>query len=204
MLFDSRRMVLRARLHSKTRNNKVDGMETHAFAACGKPAQEMYRTISLARVDRETLKRRSWERRPVLNFYLPATPTTQSKVEISSWCRRPSAPSRGRCRASSLPSPTWPSSRNRSSELQLMRVITSVVITCKLQGPRSYDLRKEVVTFEFARILRCAMRSFLKLLSINRKDELSKRISSTIRFNSTFPTGNNLTVVHLIFHYVSM
>jgi len=48
MLFDSRKMVLRARLHSETRSNKVDRMETHAFAAaCWKPARVMYRIISL-------------------------------------------------------------------------------------------------------------------------------------------------------------
>lgn len=137
------------------------------------------RIIPLVRVDREILKHQLREWRSPLNFYLPATPMTQSKVEIS-WYGRPFAPSRGWCSASSLPSPTWSSSRNRSSELQLMRVITSVVITCKLQGLRSYDLCKEVVTFEFARILRCAMRSFLNPYRLtgkkNSRKELVRRL----------------------------
>lgn len=74
-----------------------------------------------------------------------------------------------------------------------MRVITSVVITCKLQDPCSYDLRKEAVTSEFAQILRddatqCGGAFFRSYLSINR-EKSQKGISSTFRLNSIFPDG---------------
>lgn len=64
MLFDSRRMVLRARLRCEMRSNKADagGGDARVRRRVRETvSQEMCRIIPLARVDRETLKRRSRE-----------------------------------------------------------------------------------------------------------------------------------------------